>query len=51
MSGLPSLTPALDQALNHGTSIGGARPKALIDGEERKFIAKFSSRADSHSVV
>lgn len=26
--GVP-LTPALDQALNHGTSIGGARPKAL----------------------
>lgn len=48
--GLP-LTPALDQALNHGTSIGGARPKALIDGEDRKFIAKFSSSADTHSVV
>lgn len=48
--GLP-LTPALDQALNHGTSIGGARPKALIDGDDRKFIAKFSSSADTHSVV
>ncbi|WP_322098969.1 type II toxin-antitoxin system HipA family toxin [Fodinicurvata fenggangensis] len=48
--GLP-LTPALDQALNHGTSIGGARPKALIDGEDRKYIAKFSSSTDTHSVV
>lgn len=48
--GLP-LTPALDQALNHGTSIGGARPKALIDDNTKKFIAKFSSSADTHSVV
>ena len=30
------LSPALDQALNHGTSIGGARPKAQIDDSERK---------------
>ena len=48
--GLP-LTPALDQALNHGTSIGGARPKALIDDGTKKFIAKFSSGNDTHSVV
>lgn len=48
--GLP-LTPALDQALNHGTSIGGARPKALIDDANRKFIAKFSSSSDLYSVV
>jgi serine/threonine-protein kinase HipA len=49
-SGMP-LTPALDQALNHGTSIGGARPKALIDNGDRKLIAKFSSGADIYSVV
>jgi serine/threonine-protein kinase HipA len=48
--GLP-LTPALDQALNHGTSIGGARPKALIDDDNRKFIAKFSASNDTYSVV
>jgi serine/threonine-protein kinase HipA len=48
--GIP-LTPALDQALNHGTSIGGARPKALIDHGDRKLIAKFSSSADLYSVV
>jgi serine/threonine-protein kinase HipA len=48
--GVP-LTPALDQALNHGTSIGGARPKALIDRGDRKMIAKFSSSNDLYSVV
>jgi len=48
--GIP-LTPALDQALNHGTSIGGARPKALIDRGDRKLIAKFSSSTDLYSVV
>lgn len=48
--GVP-LTPALDQALNHGTSIGGARPKALIDDGKKKFIAKFSAANDTYSVV
>lgn len=48
--GVP-LTPGLDQALNHGTSIGGARPKALIDRGDRKLIAKFSARGDLYSVV
>ncbi|GHE81790.1 phosphatidylinositol kinase [Camelimonas fluminis] len=48
--GVP-LTPALDQALNHGTSIGGARPKALIDDGAKKFIAKFSAANDTYSVV
>ncbi len=48
--GVP-LTPALDQALNHGTSIGGARPKALIDDGTRKSIAKFSAANDTYSVV
>ncbi|MDF0535749.1 HipA domain-containing protein [Shewanella sp. A32] len=45
------LTPELDQALFHGSSIGGARPKALIEGDNRKFIAKFSSSSDMYSVV
>jgi serine/threonine-protein kinase HipA len=48
--GLP-LTPELDQALHHGSSIGGARPKALIDGDGKKHIAKFSSSSDLYSVV
>lgn len=48
--GVP-LTPELDQAFHHGTSIGGARPKALIGHGDRKYIAKFSSSTDLYSVV
>ena len=48
--GLP-LSPELDQALNHATSIGGARPKALIVDGDRKYVAKFSSDTDLYSVV
>lgn len=48
--GVP-LTLELDQALFHGSSIGGARPKALIQNEGKKYIAKFSSSADLYSVV
>lgn len=48
--GVP-LPPALDQAINHGTSIGGARPKALIDDGTKKFIAKFSATNDTYSIV
>ncbi len=48
--GLP-LTPELDQALFHGSSIGGARPKALIQDQGKKYVAKFSSTTDLYSVV
>jgi serine/threonine-protein kinase HipA len=48
--GIP-LTPELDQALHHGSSIGGARPKALIEDNEKKYVAKFSSTTDLYSVV
>jgi len=48
--GIP-LTPELAQALQHGTSIGGARPKVLIECDTRKFIAKFSTSTDLYSVV
>lgn len=48
--GVP-LSPALDQALNHGTSIGGARPKALIETDDARYIAKFSSSTDITNVV
>jgi len=48
--GIP-LPPELALALQHGTSIGGARPKALIENDSRKFIAKFSSSSDLYSVV
>ena len=48
--GVP-LSPDLDLALQHGTSIGGARPKALINSGEKKYIAKFSTSNDLYDVV
>ncbi len=45
------LAPAVDEALLHGSSIGGARPKALLDAGDRKLIAKFASTTDTWSVV
>lgn len=48
--GIP-LTADLDHALLHGSSIGGARPKALIEDQGTKYIAKFSSSTDLYSVV
>ena len=45
------LNPALEAALLRGTSIGGARPKALIDAGSRRLIAKFSSANDTFPVV
>ena len=48
--GIP-LTAELDQALFHGSSIGGARPKALIQEKGKKFVAKFSSSSDLYNVV
>lgn len=45
------LTPELDQALFHGSSLGGARPKAMIEDGDRKLIAKFSSSTDTYNVV
>ena len=49
-AGIP-LTLELDLALHHGSAIGGARPKALIEGDETKYIAKFSASNDVYSVV
>ena len=37
------LSAGLDRALLHGSSVGGARPKALIADGKRRLIAKFSS--------
>lgn len=37
--------------LQHGTSIGGARPKALLTSDHGKFIAKFSTSADLYNLV
>lgn len=48
--GVP-LTPDLDLALLHGTSLGGSRPKAMIEDNNKKLIAKFSSSTDTYNVV
>ena len=48
--GLP-LSPNLAEPLQHGTSIGGARPKCLVRGGERRHVAKFSSSTDTYSVI
>lgn len=46
------LIPAeLEAALNHGTSIGGARPKAAITGGNAKYVAKFSISTDRFQIV
>lgn len=46
-----ALDPALAETLEHGTAIGGARPKALITDGDAKYVAKFSSSNDTYSVV
>ncbi len=48
--GVP-LTHDLDAALQHGSSIGGARPKALITDGDQKHVAKFGSSTDLYNVV
>lgn len=49
-AGAPVPTSLL-AAAQHGTSIGGARPKALLTDGPRKLIAKFSSSSDDWPVV
>ena len=46
------LPPEVEAALLHGTSIGGARPKALLQREDGQLtIAKFSSSTDTSPIV
>jgi serine/threonine-protein kinase HipA len=45
------LSEALDKALLHGSSVGGARPKALLRDGDRRYIAKFSVTGDPYSIV
>ena len=49
-NGVP-LTPDLGQAMFHGTSLGGARPKAMIEDGDTRLIAKFPSSTDTYNVV
>ena len=46
-----SLSPDMALALLHGTSLGGARPKAMLAEGGSKLIAKFSSSTDTYNVV
>lgn len=48
--GIP-LSREIDRALHHGSSIGGARPKALVEDGNAKYVAKFSSSSDLYSVI
>lgn len=41
----------MHQALQGGTSLGGARPKVLLDGGDRQYIAKLSRPRDPYPVV
>jgi serine/threonine-protein kinase HipA len=41
----------LEQALRHGTSIGGARPKATLTTAEAKYVAKFTVSTDIFPIV
>lgn len=46
-----ALDAQLEAALLHASSIGGARPKALVTEASRQMIAKFSSTTDLYPVV
>ena len=46
-----TLPESLGNALLHASSVGGARPKALLSDAQRKWIAKFSSSSDYYPVV
>ncbi|WP_299692145.1 type II toxin-antitoxin system HipA family toxin [Hydrocarboniphaga sp.] len=45
------LPPELANALEHGSSIGGARPKATLRDGRRALIAKFASATDRWAIV
>ena len=46
------LPPALTAAILRGTSLGGARPKAVLTGTDgRQWLAKFSTSDDPYPVV
>ena len=46
-----TLPAELDDALIHGSSVGGAGPKALLRDRARPRIAKFSSSTDTRPVI
>lgn len=46
-----SIPDSLAAAAQHGTSIGGARPKALLSEGDRGWVAKFSATTDTRPVA
>jgi len=46
-----AINPVLAHALVHGTSVGGARPKVLLEEGGVQIIAKLSSSSDPYPVV
>ncbi len=48
--GIP-IPDELAAAAGHGTAIGGARPKALLEDGPRQLVAKFASSTDTRPVV
>jgi serine/threonine-protein kinase HipA len=46
-----SLPAELEAAVAAGSSVGGARPKALLADGDRRLIAKFSSLTDTYPIV
>jgi len=48
--GIP-IPPDLADALQHGTTLGGARPKATINTDGSKYVAKFSLSTDTFDLV
>ena len=45
------LADPLADAIVRGTSVGGARPKAIVTDGDRSLIAKFSTQTDTYPVV
>jgi hypothetical protein len=45
------VNPKLIPILMHGTSVGGARPKCLIEMNQKAYIAKFSLSVDQHAFI
>jgi len=48
--GLP-ISEAVERALGHGTTMGGARPKATLTDGNHEYIAKFSRQSDPYDVI
>lgn len=49
-NGLP-LSPELAVVLQHGTAVGGARPKAIVATHDKEYVAKFSLSTDLYNIV